>query len=113
MPALPRQIRLAAGDYFMHAQDRRMRQLGLPGNVCSAALRLGKGLDVELLRRRVAASPLLDWLARVRIVRPLGVLPPIWRTVPKPRTIFREHKETDVKGSGSGVLPPVIAGREL
>jgi len=29
---LPCQIRLAAGDYFMHGQDRRMRRLGLPGN---------------------------------------------------------------------------------
>jgi hypothetical protein len=113
MPALPRQIRLAAGDYFMHAQDRRMRQLGLPGNVCCAALRLGQGLDVEQLRQRVAASPLLDWIARARIVRPLGVLPPIWRTVPKPRTLFREHNEKDVKGSGTGVLPPVVTGRAL
>jgi hypothetical protein len=113
MPALPRQIRLAAGDYFMHAQDRRMRQLGLPGNVCCAALRLGLGLDVELLRRRVADSPLFDWLARVRIVRPLGVLPPIWRAEPKPRTLFREHNERDVKGNCTGVLPPVVTGRNL
>ena len=36
MPDLPRQIRLAPGDYFMHGQDCRMRQVGLPGNVCCA-----------------------------------------------------------------------------
>ena len=51
MPPLPRQIRLAAGDYYMHGQDRRMRRYGLPGNVCRVALRLDKGLDTDLLRK--------------------------------------------------------------
>jgi hypothetical protein len=54
MPDLPRQIRLAAGDYFMHGQDCRMRRVGLPGNVCCAVIRLGNGFDVERLRRRIA-----------------------------------------------------------
>ena len=39
MPDLPRQIRLAAGDYFMHGQDRRMRRAGMLGN--GAASRSG------------------------------------------------------------------------
>ena len=72
MPDLPRQIRLAAGDYFMHGQDDRMRRAGLPGNVCCAVIRLGTGLDMERLRQRIATSPIMDWLARVRIVRPLS-----------------------------------------
>jgi hypothetical protein len=97
MPDLPRQIRLAAGDYFMHGQDHRMRQVGLRGNVCCAALRLGEGLNLELLRQRLA-SPALDWLARVRIIRPVPVFPPIWRTTSRPRAIFFEHNSP----SGSG-----------
>jgi hypothetical protein len=38
MPDLPRQIRLAPGDYFMRGQNCRMRQAGLPGNVCGAVI---------------------------------------------------------------------------
>ena len=37
----------------MHGQDRRMRQSGLPGNVCRVALKLGPGLDTDLLRQRL------------------------------------------------------------
>jgi hypothetical protein len=58
MTDLPRQIRLAAGDYFMHGQDYRMRRAGLPGNVCRVVVRLEKGLDVDRLRQQVAASPI-------------------------------------------------------
>ena len=64
MSTLLRQIRLAAGDYFMHGQDRRMRREGRSGNVCHIAIRLGNGLDVNLLRQRIAASPVLDWRKR-------------------------------------------------
>jgi len=59
----------------MHGQDRRMRRVGLPGNVCCAVIRLGAGLDMERLRQRIATSPIMDWLARVRIIRPLPLLP--------------------------------------
>ena len=67
MPDLPRQIRLAAGDYFMHGQDHRMRRFGLPGNVCCAIIQLDRGFDADRLRRRIAESPIMDWLARARI----------------------------------------------
>ena len=113
MPDLPRQIRLAAGDYFMHAQDHRMRRIGLPGNVCCAVHRLGNGLDADLLRRRIAASPILDWLARVRVVRPLPLIPPLWRTVAKPSTIFYEHTDHNGGGNGPWPLPQVVTDREL
>jgi hypothetical protein len=76
MPDLPQQIRLAAGDYFMYGQDCRMRRVGLPGNVCCAVMKLGSGFDVERLRRRIAESPIMDWLARARIFRPLPMLFP-------------------------------------
>jgi hypothetical protein len=111
MPDLPRQIRLAAGDNFMHGQDHWMRRAGLPGNVCCAALRLGNGLNTELLRQRLAA-PIVDWLARVHIIRPLPVLPAVWRTASQPRAIFFEHSPN---GSGDWPLPlpPMVAAREL
>jgi hypothetical protein len=113
MPQLPRQIRLAAGDYFMHGQDRRMRRYGLPGNVCRVALRLDGGLDADLLRRRVAESPILDWLARVRIVRSLPLMPPRWEAAAEPKTIFHEHNGAAANGAGPGSLPPAVADRDL
>ena len=113
MPQLPRQIRLAAGDYFMHGQDRRMRRYGLPGNVCRVALRLDRGLNADLLRKRVAESPILDWLARVRIVRSLPLMPPRWEAAAEPMTIFHEHNGAAVNGAEPGALPPTVAARDL
>ena len=46
MSNLPRQIRLAAGDYFMHGQDRRMRREGLPG-LLHPPERVGTGLALS------------------------------------------------------------------
>jgi hypothetical protein len=97
----------------MHGQDRRMRRIGLPGNVCCAVHRLGNGLDVELLRQRITTSPILDWLGRVHIVRPFPVFPPLWRTVSQPRQILFEHNDPNGSDVPPWPLPPVVAGREL
>jgi hypothetical protein len=113
MSNLPRQIRLAAGDYFMHAQDRRMRQEGLSGNVCYIVMRLGNGLDVERLRQRIAASPVLDWISRVRVVRWLPFFPPLWRTVAGPRQFFFEHTNSNGAWQGPWPLPDFVAQHEL
>ena len=95
MPDLPSKIKFAPGDYFMLAQDLWMRCSGLQGNICCAVMLLDKGFDVERLRRRLAESPLMDWLARARAVRPLPFLPPVWRISSKPGQIFFEHDEKD------------------
>jgi len=113
MPDLPRQIRLAAGDYFMHGQDRRMRRVGLPGNVCCAVIRLGTGLDMERLRQRIATSPILDWLARARIIRPFPLLPPLWRTTARPRAVLYEHNDQNGGTDTPWSLPQVVVEREL
>jgi len=114
MLELPRQIRLAAGDYFMHGQDRRMRQVGLPGNVCCAVIKLGNGFDVERLRRRLADSPLVDWLARACIVRPPPFFfPPLWRVAGKPKAVFFDHQNQNGAAAEPWSLPKVVAGREL
>jgi hypothetical protein len=114
MPDLPQQIRLAAGDYFMHGQDCRMRQAGLPGNVCCAVIRLDQGFDVERLRRRIAESPILDWLARAKIFRPLPALfPPLWRAAAKPKEIFFDHGRQNGAPGLPWLLPEIVAGREL
>ena len=97
----------------MHGQDRRMRRVGLPGNVCCAVIRLGAGLDMERLRQRIATSPIMDWLARVRIIRPLPLLPPLWRTTAKPRTVFYEHNNQNGGTETPWSLPQVVAEREL
>jgi hypothetical protein len=114
MSELPRQIRLAAGDYFMHGQDSRMRRAGLPGNVCCAVIKLGSGFDVERLRQRITESPIMDWLARARIFRPLPVLiPPLWRTVQKSGPILFEHENQNGVADKPWPLPRVVADREL
>ncbi len=97
----------------MHGQDRRMRRFGLPGNVCCAVHRLGNGLNAELLRERIATSPIMDWLARVRIVRPVPLLPALWRTVPEPRVILHEHQDSNGSDVAPWPLPQVVADREL
>jgi hypothetical protein len=113
MPDLPRQIRLAAGDYFMHGQDCRMRRFGLPGNVCCAVIRLGEGFDVERLRQRIAESPVMQWLASARIVRPVPLLPALWRTSAKPETVLFEHSGQNGAQEMPWPVPQVVAGREL
>jgi hypothetical protein len=113
MSNLPRQIRLAAGDYFMHGQDCRMRRKGLPGNVCCIVLRLGNGLDVERLRRRITTSPVLDWISRVRIVRWLPLLPPLWRAVAGPQQFFFEHPQANDAWRGPWPLPDFVTRHEL
>src|ERR1700677_391501 len=96
MTELPGQIRFAPGDYFMLTQDIWMRHSGLEGNICCAVLQLDRGLDVERPRRRMKESPLMDWLARARVVRSLPFLPPVWRTVAAPAQIFFEHDGKDI-----------------
>jgi hypothetical protein len=114
MPDLPRQIRLAPGDYFMHGQDCRMRHVGLPGNVCCAVIKLGNGFDVEKLRRKIAASPIMNWLARAKISRALPMIfPPHWRVSEKPETIFFEHGEQNGVTEKPWLLPKIVADREL
>jgi hypothetical protein len=114
MPELPRQIRLAPGDYFMHSQDSRMRRLGLPGNVCCAIIKLGKGFDTDRFRRRISESPLVDWLARVRYSRLLPIFfPPLWRANGNPQVILAEHNTENILEDKPEVLPSVLARREL
>jgi hypothetical protein len=113
MPDLPRQIRLAAGDYFMHAQDRAMRRSGLPGNICCAVIQLANGFDLERLRRRIAESPIANWLARARIVRTLPFVPPVWRTSDKSKEIFFEHNSPNGEMESPWSPPSEIARRKL
>ncbi|HLZ55239.1 MAG TPA: hypothetical protein VKS19_12220 [Verrucomicrobiae bacterium] len=113
MPDLPRQIRSAAGDYFMHGQDHRMRRFGLPGNVCCAIFQLDRGFDADRLRRRITESPIMDWLARARLIRPLPLLPPVWRTTTKPKAIFFEYHDQNGSGETAWSLPKAVAEREL
>jgi hypothetical protein len=96
----------------MHGQDSRMRRAGLPGNVCRVALRLDGGLNTTLLRERVMASPMLDWLARVRITRPLPVFPPVWRAAAQSRPVLYEH-DGEEAADGPGKVPRAIMERDL
>jgi hypothetical protein len=114
MSELPRQIRLAAGDYFMYGQDCRMRRAGLPGNVCCAIIKLGKGFDVDRLRRSIAGSPLMSWMARARIFRPLpALLPPLWRAGGRPQELLFEHIAENSLADRPTILPAAVARRQL
>ena len=113
MSDLPRQIRMAAGDYFMHGQDHRMRQFGLPGNLCCAVFKLDRGFDPDRLRRRIAESPMVDWLARARVVRRLPLLPPVWQAANEPKAVFYEHPDQNGVPETPCSLPKAVAQREL
>ena len=97
----------------MHGQDHRMRRFGLPGNVCCAVFQLDRGFEADRLRRRIAESPIMDWLARARFVRWLPLLPPVWRTTATPKTIFFEHHDQNGSGETAWTLPKVVTEREL
>jgi hypothetical protein len=102
MPDVPRQIRLAAGDYYMHGQDHKLRRAGLPGYVCRVALRLEDGLDVEPsapARGNFAGSGLAG--ARAPQSSAAG-LPPALAHVVAVRPIFFEHNHQNGNGPGLG-----------
>jgi hypothetical protein len=114
MPELPRQIAMSAGDCFMRGQDLRMREAGLPGNACCAILKLGAAFDPGLLRRRMAGSPIMNWLARVEACRVLpAVFPPRWRLADRPEPMLFEHPAEPGNADKPWFLPPAVAQREL
>jgi hypothetical protein len=114
MPELPEKIRLAAGDYFMYGQDRRMRRAGLPGNVCCSVMKVGPGFDVERLRQRIAESPIMAWLARARISRPVPMIfPPLWRTRTEAKQLLFDHPGQNGAPEQPWMLPQPVLGREL
>ena len=91
-----------------------MRNIGLPGNVCCAVIKLGEGFDVELLQRRLTGSPIMDWLARARIFRPLPMIfPPLWRASGIAQDIIFKHDTNGQVPDYIAALPPAVAGREL
>ena len=91
-----------------------MRQAGLPGNACCAVLKLGAGFDSETLRRRIAASPIMDWLARAEASRPLpAIFPMRWKLEKNPEPIFFEHTATAGDADKPWRLPPAVTEREL
>ena len=91
-----------------------MRRVGLPGNVCCAVMKLGAGFEVARLRQRIAASPIMDWLARAHIFRPLPMIfPPLWRATGNPQNVLFEHDTNNLARNDAGSLPPVVAQREL
>jgi hypothetical protein len=113
MTELPGKIRFAPGDYFMLTQDIWMRRSGLRGNVCCAILQLDRGLDVERLRRRMKESPIMDWLARARAVRPLPFLPPVWHVASTQGEIFFEHDDRGTQMETSWSLPKFVTEHTL
>ncbi|HTV39464.1 MAG TPA: hypothetical protein VMF08_02730 [Candidatus Sulfotelmatobacter sp.] len=112
MSELPNRIRLAPGDYFMHAQDLWMRRTGLQGNICCAIVRLDRGFDVERLRRRLNESPLMQWIARARLVRSLPLLPPSWQLSDLQPILF-EHDDASASMPNAWTPPKVVAERQL
>jgi hypothetical protein len=109
----PRHLQLTGGDYFIHAIDRRMRRAGMAGNVCRIVIRLEGGLEAEPLRQRVATSPMLNWLGRVRMIRLLPVLSPLWRVSTRPGEILHEHQGNGASGDVPASLPPAVLERPL
>jgi hypothetical protein len=99
----------------MFGQDCRMRRAGLPGNVCCAVMKLGPGFDIERLRQRLENSPLMQWLARARLSRPLPLVTPFWRAGGKPNQLLFEHNATNIQKDdfAAGSVPAAVAQRTL
>jgi hypothetical protein len=112
MSELPNTIRLAPGDYFMHAQDLAMRRSGLQGNICCAVIHLDQRFDVERLRRRLNESPLMKWLARARLVRSLPPLPAKWQLSGSGQ-IFFEHDDKAAPMPNAWMPPTAVRERPL
>jgi hypothetical protein len=112
MSELPNRIRLAPGDYFMHAQDLWMRRSGLQGNICCAVIHLDRGFDVEGLRRRLNESPFIKWLSRARLVRSLPLLPPSWKLSAHQPILF-EHDDSSAPMPNAWTPPKVVSERQL
>ena len=89
-----------------------MRRSGLQGNICCAVARLDRGFDVERLRRRLNESPLMQWLARARLVRSLPLLPPSWQ-LSTHQPIFFEHDDAGAPMSNAWTPPKVVTDRQL
>ena len=96
----------------MHGQDHRMRRVGLPGNVCCAIIRLDRAWTWTGCAG-ASQSPMMDWLARVSLVRPFPLLPALWRTSAKPKAILYEHHDPNGSMETPWSLPEVVAEREL
>ena len=91
-----------------------MRRAGLQGNVCCAVIKLGPGFDVARLRKRIAESPVIDWLARAKIHRPIPVIfPARWHASGNPQSLLFEHNIQNGIAGKPDVLPTVVAGRKL
>lgn len=89
-----------------------MRRSGLQGNICCAVLRLDRGFDLELLRRRLSESPLMNWLSRARLVRSLPPLPPSWQ-LSEPGPILFDHDDHSAPMPNSWTPPRVVTERQL
>jgi len=109
----PSQLALTGGDYFLYALDVRMRRIGLGGNICRIVLQLDGGLNVELLRQRLAESPIIAWLAGVRLSRRFPLVPPRWRTRPGSVSILREPEDQSDSASDVSPVLQVAGTRDL
>ncbi|MBI5016926.1 MAG: hypothetical protein HZB55_15765 [Deltaproteobacteria bacterium] len=108
MAASLRSFPLTGADYFVWALDRQMRRAGLSGNVCRMVVRLEGPVDEVRLRARLAGSPILGQLARLRLVRPLPLLSPRWRPVGgELPELLRVHPAP--AGSDPGLVPALPA----
>src|SRR5208282_3269667 len=93
--------------------DHWLRRVGLRGNVCQAVMKLGPGVQAERLRQHIANSPALNWLARLRILRPLPVVAPFWRAKSRPPVFFHEHRDERPEEAGSDLVPKAVPEHDL
>lgn len=89
-----------------------MRRSGLQGNICCAVIHMDQGFDVDRLRRRVNESPLMDWMARARLVRSIPPLAPSWQ-LSAPAPIFFEHDDKAAPMPNPWTPPKVVTERQL
>jgi len=110
----PSQVPLTGADCFLRAFDAEVRRTAGSSHVSQLVLRLGPGLDPDVLRKLLAEVANAQPLLRAPIRRPWGVLPPVYRTdlanrAKPPRVDV--HERAAPPGGQDRVIPPVFPAR--
>ena len=109
----PDRVPLTGADCFLRAFDSEVRRMAGSSHLSQLILRLGPGLDADALAKLVAETAQAQPLLRSPIRRPLGFLPPVFRTDLAARAALPRVEVHDARaGSGDArEVPPLFAAR--
>jgi hypothetical protein len=109
----PDAVPLTGADCFLRAFDFEVRRAAGSSHLSQLVLRLGPGLDADALRKLVSEAAQAQPMLRSPILRPYGVLPPVYRTDLAARAALPRVEVHDARAEpGAGrAVPPLFAAR--